>query len=423
MLDPAEALEVLDRLLDADLGSRTDGQLADDLRAMQLMRNRLDGEIARRLGVFDARGGAGSEHALSTQSWVRHNCLVSAATAAGRVALARRLRTESPLQRGLRSGSLSYEHAVVITRTLDKLPEASVAPAEQILVATAHTIDPGQLRRVAATIREAVAPDVLVEESADVRERRFLDVSETLDGMVSVDGLLDPEGGALLLAAVRSLATPAGPDDHRSATQRRADGLIEVVRLGLDTGELPASGGEKPHLALTIDYGRMLEGKMPAAYTTTGSVIVGETVRRILCDAQVSRIVTLGPSEVLDVGRATRTIPPAIARALRIRDGGCVGHGCERPPAWTEAHHVIHWVDGGATSVDNLALLCARHHHLVHEEGWVLIRHGAGWIAVPPHLAQAYDESTSSGNRLPVLPSPALLQPPRQRTPSRFCDP
>jgi hypothetical protein len=244
--------------------------------------------------------------------------------------------------------------------------------------------------------------------------------------MVSVDGLLDPEGGAILLAAVRSLATPTGPDDRRTACQRRADGLIEALRLGLNTGDLPASGGERPHVTLTMDFVRVLQGKVLTAHTATGAILAGEAVRRILCDAQVARVVTMGPSEVLDVGRATRTIPSAIRRALHVRDGGCVGHDCDRPAAWTEAHHVIHWVDGGPTSVDNLALLCARHHHLVHDEGWVLIRSGAGWIAVPPHLAHAYDELSTFGNSLPVLPGRALhpaALPPGQRQPAQRPDP
>ena len=82
------------------------------------------------------------------------------------------------------------------------------------------------------------------------------------------------------------------------------------------------------------------------------------------------RVITDGPSQVLDVGRATRTIPPPIRRALAVRDGGCVFDGCDRPPAWTDAHHIVHWADGGPTCLDNLCLLCRRHHRLVHEQGW-----------------------------------------------------
>jgi hypothetical protein len=91
------------------------------------------------------------------------------------------------------------------------------------------------------------------------------------------------------------------------------------------------------------------------------------TVRRLACDASVTRVV-LGPrSEPLDVGRRTAVVPPAIRRAVVVRDRRCRFPGCDRPPPWCDAHHVTHWGDGGATSVDNLVLLCRRHHRLTHE--------------------------------------------------------
>ena len=415
VVDPVEALRVLDGLLDADLDARSDGELADDLRALQLLRNRLDGEFTRRLGVFDARGGAAGEHALSTQAWVRSQCLLAPSTAHGRVALARRVRTVGPLQEALRSGSLSYEHAVVITRALDALPVAAAGPAEAILVAAGRNIDPGQLRRVAGTIREAVAPDLLAQDAAAVRDRRFVNVSETLDGMVAVDGLLDAERGAVLLAAVRALATPTGPDDTRTPGQRRADALTEAVTLGLTTGRMPVTGGERPHLTGVIDLTRLADdGKVPTMTLSTGSVLAGDAVLRLLCDAQLTRVVTAGPSEILDVGRATRIVPAAIRRALHVRDGGCVGYDCDRPPQWTQAHHVIHWRHGGPTSLRNLALLCVRHHALVHDDGWVMIRNGPGWLAVPPYLATAHGETVAEGKPMPVLPVPALNRTVRQ---------
>ena len=100
-----------------------------------------------------------------------------------------------------------------------------------------------------------------------------------------------------------------------------------------------------------------------------GAALPRATLRRITCDARIARVITDGPSEVLDVGRATRTIPTAIWRALVARDGGCTYEGCDRPPGWTDAHHITHWIDGGATSLANLRLLCRRHHRMVHEGG------------------------------------------------------
>jgi hypothetical protein len=93
------------------------------------------------------------------------------------------------------------------------------------------------------------------------------------------------------------------------------------------------------------------------------------TVRRLACDASVMRVVLAGRSELLDVGRRTPLIPPAMRRAVIVRDRRCRFPGCDRPHAWCDAHHVVHWADGGPTAVQNLMLLCRRHHRKVHERG------------------------------------------------------
>ncbi|MEK7253056.1 MAG: HNH endonuclease signature motif containing protein, partial [Actinomycetota bacterium] len=97
-----------------------------------------------------------------------------------------------------------------------------------------------------------------------------------------------------------------------------------------------------------------------------GSVITPEAARRIACDATITEIARDGNS-VLDVGRANRSIPATIRRALIARDGGCTHPGCDRPHRWCDAHHIVHWADGGPTSLDNLRLLCRQHHRMTHE--------------------------------------------------------
>lgn len=100
----------------------------------------------------------------------------------------------------------------------------------------------------------------------------------------------------------------------------------------------------------------------------TPQAISGEAARRLACDARISRIITDGESEPLDVGRTTRTIPPALRRAVIARDEHCTAPGCDRPPAWCDVHHEVHWVDGGPTALWNLRLLCRLHHHDEHPE-------------------------------------------------------
>jgi hypothetical protein len=95
-----------------------------------------------------------------------------------------------------------------------------------------------------------------------------------------------------------------------------------------------------------------------------------EDVERLLCDCTVSRVVLDPDSRPLDVGRAQRTPPPSMRRAVIARDDGCRYPGCNRPPGWTDAHHVKHWTKDGITATDNLVLLCDHHHSVVHQPGW-----------------------------------------------------
>ncbi|MEE9299212.1 MAG: HNH endonuclease signature motif containing protein, partial [Acidimicrobiia bacterium] len=105
-----------------------------------------------------------------------------------------------------------------------------------------------------------------------------------------------------------------------------------------------------------------------------GTVITPDTARRVACDASISRVVTRGESEILDVGRTTRTIPAAIRKALIIRDRHCQHRGCDRPHRWCDAHHITHWAHGGPTSLDNLTLLCRRHHRAAHQDDQAVAR-------------------------------------------------
>jgi len=98
-----------------------------------------------------------------------------------------------------------------------------------------------------------------------------------------------------------------------------------------------------------------------------GMPVGAEAIRRLACDAGVVRMVTGPDSEVLDIGRTTRTVPAALRRVIDRRDGGCTTPGCDAPTAWCDAHHIVHWADGGPTNVDNLRLLCRRHHTVIHE--------------------------------------------------------
>jgi hypothetical protein len=211
----------------------------------------------------------------------------------------------------------------------------------------------------------------VLRDANEAHDRRFLYLSQTLDGVFYLNGRLDAEGGATLQTALDSLIGPPAHGDDRSARQRRADAAVELARRQLDGGQLPEVGGQKPHLMVTVEMATLAkEPGSRAADLEWAQPIPAETARRLACDAAITPIIN-GEAD-----HTSRVLPGAMRRALMARDKGCRVPGCDCPVAWTDAHHIKHWADGGATTLNNLTLLCRRHHRLVHEEGWT--------VAIPP---------------------------------------
>jgi hypothetical protein len=196
--------------------------------------------------------------------------------------------------------------------------------------------------------------------------QRGLSLSRCMNGMRRVDGWLTPLAGETLETALDALMPPPGEDDGRTPRQRRHDALEDLARGYLDSGHAPVSGGERPHLIVMTDLDALRGVAGGTHQTSNGDVLTVNEVRRIACDASVSRIV-LGPdSESLDVGRKTRVWPAAVRRAIVARDRHCTAPGCERRSQWCDIHHTEHWADGGETNVGNGRLLCRFHHTQEH---------------------------------------------------------
>jgi hypothetical protein len=200
------------------------------------------------------------------------------------------------------------------------------------------------------------------------RTRQTLHLSRTLAGRWRLDANLGPEGGQLLATALRLAQNPdVDGEPARSAATRRADALTDICRHFLDHQHIRRGGGHRPHLSVitTLDdlenggHGRLVDG----------TILDATTIQRLACDAGVHRVVTDGRSSILDYGTTTRTVSAPLFNALVIRDRRCRFPGCDRPADWTEAHHVPWITRGGATALDNLVLVCSRHHHLLHSPG------------------------------------------------------
>lgn len=191
------------------------------------------------------------------------------------------------------------------------------------------------------------------------------------DGMAEYRLRLDPEGKEVLEAILGPLSAPNPTktcSDLRNSDQRRGDALVAICRRAA------AAGGEAPTttkaaLWVTVDF-EDLKTRCESGSTLAGQLLPPESIRRITCDATIIPVVLGSASEILNVGRARRLFTPGLLRALWLRDRGCTIAGCTAPPQWADAHHIVHWVDGGVTSLTNGALLCGRHHTIAHTRGW-----------------------------------------------------
>lgn len=201
------------------------------------------------------------------------------------------------------------------------------------------------------------------------KDARSFTTSPGPAGMSSYRIVLEPEGAAIVDSAIAALSGPVkGPDgepDERSATRRRADALLEIIRRGVSSpGEAPKS--DKTQLMVTIGLDDLRAGTDGAGVTATGEVLAPSVVRRLACDAGIIPVILGRDGEILDLGRTARFFSPGQRKAIWLRDQGCTYPGCTMPPQWCDAHHVDWWSRGGATDMDNAALLCERHHTRVH---------------------------------------------------------
>jgi hypothetical protein len=353
-----------------DLSSRSDGQIDEDFCELQRASEVLEAEKLRRLREIERRGTFRLDGHLSLTAWLADRFGMAWGRAVEQVRVSRAL-DEMPLTRAaLSAGEVSTSSARVLCAARESHP-GSFAEHEEALLEAARSLPVGQLRRAVAYWEQAVDSERSLQEGERLFERRRLHVSPTLQGMVRVDGDLDPESGETLITALQAVMDPHSrrtrPDDQRSAPQRRADALGEICRTWLDTRARPTVGGERPHVTVTVDLDTLRADAPGRAELDHVGPIHPESVRRIACDASISRVVTRGSSEPLDVGRRTPVVRAPLRRAIVARDRTCRFPGCDRPHPWCDAHHVEHWARGGTTSLENLVLLCRPHHRLIHE--------------------------------------------------------
>jgi hypothetical protein len=221
------------------------------------------------------------------------------------VRLGRRLEELPETTQAFAEGEINLQQVAVITRTVEEVGAEMARDAEPILLEAARGLDAGQLHVVTGHLRHCLDPDGSLEQHKHNQERRRLHISQTWDGLFVLDGLFDPEGGAMLQTALNALMPAAAADDDRTAAQRRADALVEVAERQLSRGDLPQVGGRKPHLSVMVGLDTLLQkpGSDGGELDRGGNAILpSETLRRLACDCALTPIIV--DSDGHTVGRA-----------------------------------------------------------------------------------------------------------------------
>jgi len=320
--------------------------------------------------------------------WIRLHCHMTGPQAANYVAAGEHFDDLPQTVLAMAEGKVGFGHIVAMARTADALAASPTAKVfdEKALLRKAMENSVGKFHHICRHLRHAADPKGYVATEADMVENRSLQISSDDDGAVYLNGVFDPVGGAAIRTALEPLARRSGADDHRPYDKRMADALVEKSMHELDSGLVPQNGSQRTHLQVTtsIETLKALDGA-PAAELEFSLPISAKAVERLACDCSLTRILLNSDSMVIDVGRAKRTISAPQRKALNARDQHCVWPGCDRPASWTSGHHLKHWIQGGSSDLPNLALLCFRHHWMVHEGGWQLVRTETGkFMTVPP---------------------------------------
>ncbi len=339
----------------------------------------LDAATARLLDLireFDARGGWNNGFP-SCAAWLTWRIGLAPGAAREHVRVARALGTLPRLARALACGELSYSKVRELTRVAT--PET-----EERLLAVGRA---GTAEHVARIVRgwRRVDRQAEAREAALQHASRALHVYPDSDGTVRIKGRLTPEVGALLvqaLAAARETLYQQRrgkePEaDPPTMEQQQADALALLAETALHHGLDPGAPGERYQVVVHVDAEVLTDADAPGqSALDDGARVPAGTSQRLACDA--SRVVMRHGRDgrVVEVDARTRTIPPAIRRALHHRDRGCRFPGCG--VRFGQGHHIRHWAQGGPTTLSNLAMLCRRHHRAVHEEGYQVHRQPDG---------------------------------------------
>ena len=337
------------------------------------------------IAEFDRRQGWSDGKLPSCAHWLNFKCGLNLGAAREKVRVAHALEGLPKIAASMGRGELSYSKVRALTRV------AEPATEETLLMIALHGTA-SHVERLVSGYRRAQQAEELSRE-AQQQANRSVNYWFAQDGSLVLQARLPAVAGALVVKAleaaleslpVKEISAAVEEERRMGYPARRADALAAVAEDYLAHGQCCSSSADHYQVVVHVDAETLREHSAGRCEIEQGPSIPAETVRRLSCDSGLVRVIENEQGEPLDVGRKTRTIPPAIRRALNGRDGGCRFPGCTHR-RYVDAHHVEHWADGGETKLSNLVTLCRWHHRLVHE-GEILIEtlSDGGWRFVHP---------------------------------------
>jgi Domain of unknown function (DUF222)/HNH endonuclease len=337
------------------------------------------------VGEFDRREAWAEWGCRSCTHWLSYRCGVSPAAAREQVRVARRIAELPHLRAAFARGELCYSQVRAATRVATPDTEADLL--EIALHATA-----AQLETIVRAYRGVL--EVELGDDSEEHRRRFVRCEHDDDGSLVIHARLPAEEGALVLTALEASRNALRASDdvpreqgasaeatHIGDSERfvpsNADALVLIANTALSRGPAAATGAEH-QVVVHVDAATLADDEDGACELEQGPALHPETARRLGCDASVVRILERD-GRPLSIGRKTRSLPPALRRALRSRDRTCRFPGCGHH-RFLHAHHIRHWAQGGRTDLSNLIQLCTYHHRLVHEGGYAVERRAGGAV-------------------------------------------
>jgi hypothetical protein len=316
-----------------------------------------------------------------------------------------------PVGRALAAGSVSPAAADSIRNGLGS-PSEGVTAADLSIVAEqlceeAAALDADRLFRRARELRDLLDESGIADRERQRRAQRGLKFFRRADGMGRLTWALDPESCAVVGEIFDRVTSPrrGGPRfvdeatqaeadavraDERTTEQYASDAFVQVLRQGVDADSSRLLGGNPPAVRVLVTADS-LNNRGHGHIEGEADPISIETVERIACAAGVVPITFDAEGQGMNLGREQRLFTRRQRVVLTARDGGCMWIGCDRPPSWTEAHHLEFWDrDHGETDIDKGILLCKHHHLLAHDHHWEIKReNGSYWLVPPPTVDAA----------------------------------